>query len=189
MLTWYSILPRLLLLILSCYELALAMFSFRNMPSCCRYACFIMHTFVVSASSSPRCLHIIVSAMLCFLLSLKPVNETCYVYMGAIISSVPFWLMVSKGLVFYTFSSIMPFLMFLWYVPLAWCLLALNIASWCCFCHVCIFTKSMMLLSFALLSCLFEHVIVWSSHSSVFIFCQASPVDYCHMLCCYVGVL
>ena len=24
--------------------------------------------------------------MLCFLLSLKPVNETCYVYMGAIIS-------------------------------------------------------------------------------------------------------
>ena len=28
-----------------------------------------------------------------------------------------------------------------------------------------------------------------TSSSSVFIFCQASPVDYCHMLCCYVGVL
>ena len=51
---------------------------------------------MVSASSSPRCLHIIVSAMLCFLPSLKPVNETCYVYMVAIISSGPFWLMVSK---------------------------------------------------------------------------------------------
>ena len=33
--------------------------------------------------------------MLCFLLSLKPVNETCYVYMAVIISSGPFWLMVS----------------------------------------------------------------------------------------------
>ena len=30
---------------------------------------------------------------------------------------------------------------------------------------------------------------LWSSRSSVFIFCQASPVDYCHKLCCYVGVL
>ena len=45
------------------------------------------------------------------------------------------------------------------------------------------------LLSFALFPCLFEPVVVRSSRSSVFIFCQASPVDYCHMLCCYVGVL
>ena len=37
-----------------------------------------------------------VSAMLCFLLCLKPDNDTCYVYMLAIISSDPFWLMVSK---------------------------------------------------------------------------------------------
>ena len=37
-----------------------------------------------------------VSAMLCFLLSLKPINETCYVYMVSIISSGPFWLIVSK---------------------------------------------------------------------------------------------
>ena len=28
-----------------------------------------------------------------------------------------------------------------------------------------------------------------TSRSSVLIFCQASPVDYCHVLCCYVGVL
>ena len=74
------------------------------MPSYCRYACFVMNCFVVSASSSPRCFHIIVSAMLCFLLILKPDNETCYVYMVAIISSGPFWLMVSKGLLSYAFS-------------------------------------------------------------------------------------
>ena len=52
-----------------------------------------------------------------------------------------------------------------------------------------IFTKSVKLISFALLPCLFEPAMVWSSRSSVFIVCQASPVDYCYMLCCYVGVL
>ena len=49
-----------------------------------------------------------VSAMLCFLQSLEPLNETCYVYKVAIISSDPFWLMVSKGLSFYAFSKFMP---------------------------------------------------------------------------------
>ena len=46
-----------------------------------------------------------------------------------------------------------------------------------------------MLISFALLPCLFEPALVWFSRSSVFIFCQASPVEYFHMLCCYIGVL
>ena len=59
----------------------------------------------------------------------ESVNETCYVYMGAIISSGPFWLMVSKGLLIYAFSRIMQCLDFLWYVPVECCLLALNIAS------------------------------------------------------------
>ena len=90
------------------YVVVLAMDSFINMPSCCRYAWFVMHCSVVSASSSQRGLHINISAMLCFLLSLKPDNETCYVYMVAIISSDPFWLMVSKGLLSYAFSRILP---------------------------------------------------------------------------------
>ena len=60
-----------------------------------------------------------VSAMLCFLLSLKPVNGTCYVYMGAIISSDPFWPVVSKGLLFYAFSIFMPWLVLLCKVPVA----------------------------------------------------------------------
>ena len=129
-----------------------------------------------------------VNARLCFLPSLKPVNETCYVYMGAIISSVPFWLMVSKGLLFYAFSRFRPCLVLLWSVPVACCWIALNMASWCYSWHVSIFTKSVKLISFALLPCLFEPVILWSSRSSVFIFCQASWVDHCHVLCCYVGV-
>ena len=105
-------LPRLLQLFHTCYVFSLAMDSFINMPSCCRYACFVMHCFVARASSSPRCLHISVSAMLCFLLSLKSVNETCYVYKVAIISPRPFWLMVSKGLLSYPFSRILPCLVF-----------------------------------------------------------------------------
>ena len=72
-----------------------------------------MHCFVVSESSSQRGLHIIISAMLCFLLSLKPDNETCYVYMLAIISSGPFWLMVSKGLLSCAFSRTLPCLVLL----------------------------------------------------------------------------
>ena len=94
------------LVVVVSYELSLAMVRFINIPSCCRYACFVMHCFVVSASSSPRCLHNTVSAMLCFLQSLEPVNETCYVYMVAIISSGRFWIMVSKELLSYAFSRI-----------------------------------------------------------------------------------
>ena len=68
------------------------------------HAWFVMNCSVVSASNSQIGLHIIVSAMLCFLPSLKPDNETCYVYMLAIISSGPFWLMVSQGLLLCAFS-------------------------------------------------------------------------------------
>ena len=39
----------------------------------------------------------------------ESVNETCYVYMGAIVFSDPFWLMVSKGLLLYALSRFMPF--------------------------------------------------------------------------------
>ena len=145
MLTCYSIFPWMLLVIHTCYELALAMISFMNMSSCCRYACFVMQCFVMSESSSQRCLHNSVNAMLCFLLSLKSVNETCYVYMSAIISSHPFWLMVSKGLLFYAFSRFMPCLDLLRYVPVACCLLALNMASWRYFWHVSIFCTFAML--------------------------------------------
>ena len=35
----------------------------------------------------------------------ESVDETYYVYMDAIISSDPFWLMVSKGLLLYALSS------------------------------------------------------------------------------------
>ena len=30
---------------------------------------------------------------------------------------------------------------------------------------------------------------LWTSSSSVFIFCQASPVDYCHVLCCLLHLM
>ena len=42
----------------------------------------------------------------------ESVNETCYVYMGPIVFSVPFWLMVSKGLLLYALSRFMPCLVF-----------------------------------------------------------------------------
>ena len=55
--------------------------------------------------------------------------QSSYVYMGAIISSDPFWLMVSKGLLLYDLSGFMPCLILLCSVPVACCYLALNIAS------------------------------------------------------------
>ena len=59
----------------------------------------------------------------------ESVNKTCYVYMGAIISSYPFWLMVSKGLLIYALSRFMPCFLLLCSDPVAYCYLALNIAS------------------------------------------------------------
>ena len=49
----------------------------------------------------------------CHALFAESVNETCYVYMHAIISSGPFWLMVSKGLLIYALSRFMPRLVLL----------------------------------------------------------------------------
>ena len=71
------------------------------------YACFVMQGFVMSDLSSQSSLHNSVYAMLYFSAKSESVNKTCYVYMGAIISSDPFRLMVSKGLLFYAFSSFM----------------------------------------------------------------------------------
>ena len=147
-----------------------------------------MQCFLVSGMSSQSCYHNSVYDMLCFSAKSETVYKTCYVYMGAIISSVPFWLMISKGLLIYASSRIMSCLCLLLYVLVACCFLALNIASWCCFWHISIFTKSVKLISFALLPCLFEPALLYFSHSSVFMFCQASLVHHCHMLCCYVGV-
>ena len=111
--------PWLLLVIHASYELSLAMVSFMKMSSCYWYAYIVMQCFVVSGMSSRSCYHSSAYAMLCFSAKSETVNKSCYVYMGAIISSVPFWLMISKGLLFYVFSRIMPCLYLLWYVLVA----------------------------------------------------------------------
>ena len=171
------------------YELVLSMVRFMNMSAFYWYAYIVIQCFVVSGMSLQSCLHESVYAMLCFSAKSKTVNKTCYVYMGAIVFSVPFWLMIIKGLLIYASSRNMPCLGVLWYVPVACCLLALNIASWCCFWHVSIFTKSVKLISFALLTCLFVRALVCFSRSSMFMFCQASLVDHWHMHFFMLGVL
>ena len=65
----------------------------------------------------------------CHALFAESVNETCYVYVGAIIFSDPFWLMVSKGLLIYALGRFMPCHILLCIVPVAGCLLALNMPS------------------------------------------------------------
>ena len=176
-----------------------------NMSSCCWYACFVMLSFlnisiscclpchaikcfVVSGMSLQSCYHESVYAMSCFSSKSETVHKTCHVGMGATLFSMPLWVMISKGDLFYVFSTSMSFLCLPWYVLVACCVLALTIASWCWFWHVNNFSKSMKLISFALLPCLFEPILVWFSHSSVFMFCQASLVHHFHMLCYYVGV-
>ena len=49
--------------------------------------------------------------------------------------------------------------------------------------------KSVKLLLFAILPCLFEHVLVISGDSSVFMFCHALPVHHVHAFCFHVEVL
>ena len=67
-----------------------------------------MQCLVVSASSSQTCLRNSVFVMFQFSAKSESVNENCYIYMGAIMFFVPFWLMVSKGLLLYALSSFMP---------------------------------------------------------------------------------
>ena len=88
-----------------------------------------MQCLVLIELISQRCLHNSVYAMLSFSAKSESVNETCYVYMGAIISSDPFCLMVSKGLLLHALSRFMPCLVLLCSNPLACFYLALNIAS------------------------------------------------------------
>ena len=50
-------------------------------------------------------------------------------------------------------------------------------------------TKSVNLLLFAILPCPFENVLVISGDSSVFIFCDALPVNHVHAFCFHVELL
>ena len=66
LLTLSSVLPCALLVIHAPYELALAMLSFINMSSYCWLPCHAMYCSVVSGTSSPTCLLIVVSVMHCY---------------------------------------------------------------------------------------------------------------------------
>ena len=115
------------------YDYAIVMHSFIFMRSYCWLHFHAMYCSVVSGSSSPTCLLIIISAMLCFSSKSESGYETCYVYIGGIISFVPFWIVISNGILFYAISRFMPYLCLLWSVPVACWFRALNIATWCCF--------------------------------------------------------
>ena len=52
-----------------------------------------------------------------------------------------------------------------------------------------LFSAKSELLLLAILPCVFEHVLVISGDSSVFMFCNALPVLHSHAFCSYVGVL
>ena len=56
-------------------------------------------------------------------------------------------------------------------------------------CNLMLFSAKSELLLFAILTCVFEHVLVISGDSSVFMFCNALPVHHAHAFCFYVGIL
>ena len=56
-------------------------------------------------------------------------------------------------------------------------------------CNLMLFLPSLKLLLFAILPCPFEHVIVFSGDSSVFIFCHALPVLPVHAFCYLVRMM
>ena len=56
-------------------------------------------------------------------------------------------------------------------------------------CNLMLFSAKSELLLFAILPCVFEHVLVISGDSSVFMFCYALPINHVHDFCYHVGVL
>ena len=66
LLTLSSVFPWVLLVIHAPYELVLAIISSINMSSYCWIPCHAMYCFVVSGTSSPTCLLIVVPAMYCY---------------------------------------------------------------------------------------------------------------------------
>jgi len=120
------------------------------------------------------------SSMLCFSSKSETDHIICHVCIDTTILSTHLWLKFIKGVLFFAFSTSMTCLCLPWYVPVACCLLALNIATWCCFWHVSIFTKSVSLISFALSPCYFELVLVSFSRSSVLMICRALCVLHLH---------
>ena len=111
------------------YELALAMFSFMNMSSYCWSPCDAMKFFFMSGMSLQSCYHESVSGMSCFSSKSETDHITCHVCMCATIFSMHLWLKFSKGVLFYAFSTSTPCLCLPGYVPVACCLLALNIVT------------------------------------------------------------
>ena len=56
-------------------------------------------------------------------------------------------------------------------------------------CNQMLFSAKSELLLFAILPCVFEHVLVISGDSSVFMFCNALLVHHVHAFCSHVGML
>ena len=56
-------------------------------------------------------------------------------------------------------------------------------------CNLMLISAKSELLLFAILPCVFEHVLVISGDSSVFMFCKALPVHHTHVFCFHVEML
>ena len=56
-------------------------------------------------------------------------------------------------------------------------------------CNRMLFSVKSELLLFAILPCVFEHVLVIFGDSSVFMFCYALPVHHAHAFCFHIEVL
>ena len=52
-----------------------------------------------------------------------------------------------------------------------------------------LFLQSLKLLLLAILACVFEHILVISGDSSVFMFCYALPVHHAHVFSFHVEML
>ena len=72
------------------------------------------------------------------------------------------------------------------FAMLSSCIVLYNISKDC---NLMLFLQSLKLLLLAILPCVFEHVLVISGDSSVFMFCYALPVLHAHAFCSYVEML
>ena len=107
LLTCYSTLPWVLLVMHVPSMLALAMLSLLDMYTSCWLPSNAMRCLVMSELSLQSCYHESVPAMSYFSSKCETVNITCHVCMGTTLFSMPLWVMISKRVLFYVLSTSM----------------------------------------------------------------------------------
>ena len=158
------------------YVLVLAVLSFINMYYYCWLPFHAIYFSAVSGSSSPTCLLIVVPAMYESVISLAMFTWVPSYFL------CPFGSWSARDFCYMQLVDSLHAFVF----HVKFCSMLFDSSKHC---NLMLFLVSLKLLYFAILPCPFEHVLVISGDSSVFMFCHALPVLHDHEFCSYVGAM